>query len=212
MYKNQYYAKESYFEVTQLVNSLIGLLIFPEQAYYRSLEDSQLTMEKDLAALNRIICEKEYYYCSYKETGKVNLIEEQIKRFCDLRRRQEREEVIKEVFGNNLPFEKASPLTILRHMRNAVAHENIGVIPVSRNERITSVLFEDYGCAALRQEGGGFKASYIPPSNNKYYRNRQKFYYGNPLYGYFRIEIPVEELESVLIEISNAILITARRG
>lgn len=208
MTRQQYIANDSYFEVTQLINSLIGLLIFPEQRYYEELKQAQLSMENDFAALNRII-KSDNYYCSYKKTDEASL-DKALQKLCY--KNTKNSELLKNVFGK-LPPEEESPYNILKHMRNAVAHEKVGIIPVSRGEKITSVIFEDCGYAVLKpiSKGGAncYMASYKPiPREN----TRQSNIRSKPSYGYFSIEIPVEELEPVLMEISNVILRIARTG
>ncbi len=92
-------------------------------------------------------------------------------------------------------------------MRNAVAHENVGIIPVSRGGKITSVIFEDCGHATLKNEKNVISAFYETPRQFDKRRDRE-----NPEFGYYNLEIPVEELEPVLMEISNVVLRIARTG
>ena len=202
MTRQQYIANDSYFEVTQLINSLIGLLIFPEQRYYEELKQAQLSMENDFAALNRII-KSDNYYCSYKKTDEASL-DKALQKLCY--KNTKNSELLKNVFGK-FPPEEESPYNILKHMRNAVAHEKVGIIPVNRGEKITSVIFEDCGYAKLKNRKNGISAFYESPRQFDNRRDRD-----NPEFGYFKLEIPVEELEPVLMEISNVILRIARTG
>ena len=214
---HEYNTKDNYFEVTQLINSLIGLLVFPEQQYFVELGRRFRALETDLKTLNTIINKNNgSYFCSYKETQEIPLsAEDQTDYFGSKQSgidRVKKNRVLSKVFRSLEPEEKTS-VNILRHMRNAVSHERIGIIPVSRNEKVTSVVFEDHAIAKIERYKGIFKAQY---TTSKTDRNAlaeiRKLKQEDIIDGYFRLEIDVNDLEMVLMEICNAILRVAREG
>ncbi len=112
---------------TQLINSVLGLLVFPEQQFYNDLS-TYYTRSK----WNRDFrCLSQYLFC-----GDSN-------RF-----------VFHYTFNNKCPSrpkkpEKITPKNILRHMRNAVSHKKISLYPIQDNhegniDEVTDIVFEDY--------------------------------------------------------------------
>lgn len=146
MQKHSYYICDFY-EVTQLLNSLIGLLVFPEQNWYRFISNDPDDLERMFPSLSHYVNnEKGGFESNYKE-------------------------------GDG--EEKKSPRNILRHLRNAVSHEKIGIRPI--NGRID-------GKRVIEQVE--FKDS----------RGSEKF----------RIVFNVEDLEPILMEISDALISLTR--
>ena len=124
-----------YYEVTQLINSLVGLLIFPEQAAYNVLSQNPDDLEKDFPILWKYINGKSGEY-------KNNYVIPYTTKKTD----------------SNYPkkiylAEPKSPRKILNHMRNAAAHYRIGIHPVNGKlddgrTVITHIVFSD-----IRNEG-----------------------------------------------------------
>lgn len=110
------------FEVTQLINSLLGLIIIPTEAYKRKVKDKQLkhhapTEYKKTYNLIAQCAEENRYYCDYQKN--TNTI----------------------IYGN-----EHSVVDFITHIRNAVAHggnKGIHFFPLEENGRITSVYFYD---------------------------------------------------------------------
>jgi hypothetical protein len=110
------------FEVTQLINSLLGLIIIPAEAYKRKVKDVQLkhcapTEYKNTYNLIKQCVEENRYYCDYpKNTNTI-------------------------MRGN-----EHSVVDFITHIRNAVAHggnKGIHFFPLEEHGRITSVYFYD---------------------------------------------------------------------
>ena len=49
--KERNYSVSNYYEVTQLINSLIGLLVFPQQGYYDTLRDKENESRREMKTL-----------------------------------------------------------------------------------------------------------------------------------------------------------------
>lgn len=203
MNDQKYDSSKNYFEVTQLINSLIGLLIFPQQVYYDVL--GRLSLEKDLPTLSRIIQGNENgsFICTYKEKlDKLDLTSEE-KEILHSKDYKKKDKLAEKVFGK-LCQESETPAVILRHMRNAAAHEKLQIKPISQNERISSVVFEDSAFGFIKPKKGDYYPDYGASAEN---RNT-----ASSRYGYFRLEIGVDVLEDVLVEISKAIVFAAAHG
>lgn len=106
------------FEVTQLINSFVGLLIFPKESYYMNVRyyDKFISDEANdiIRELNR---NPNKFRSSYQYTDKR---------------------------GDN-QRERLSAKTLARHFRNAVAHNHLSILPKSLNNDsiITGVEFSD---------------------------------------------------------------------
>lgn len=151
------YEMADFFEVTQLINSLIGLLIFPEQAGYEHISNNPDDLKEMLPLLSEYIEERPGRYMNtYREK-------------------------IKDVPLNKSPYECNSPQNILRHLRNAASHKKMGILPVNGEmvkgkQEIKEVAFMDR-------------------------KNDEQN---------FELKIAVEDLEPLLLEISNVLLKLAR--
>ncbi len=143
---------DDFYDVTQLINSMIGLLIFPEQAGYDSLSNKSIDLEKQFPLLYECISEEGAFYSNYRYLKG----------------------------DNDGDLENKSPQIILKHLRNAASHQEIGILP--ENGRL--------------QNG---KKSIIAVV----FRDQRMSKYGEMK---FQLRIPVEKLEDLLIEISDCII------
>jgi hypothetical protein len=101
------------YEVTLLLNSLVGLLIIPQQEYYKESENS--TDFWKLPTLKKCTEDKSY----------INTYEEN----------------------------KDSPANVIRHMKNAVSHKRLMIIPETANNKdITHIRFSDRAPGGCRFE------------------------------------------------------------
>lgn len=146
------YNISNFYEVTQSINSLIGLLVFPEQTYYDEISENPSDLEKMPTLASYIIGDKkENFHNTYRCSKKAQ-----------------------EWLDN--PVEKFSPKNIIRHFRNAAAHKRISIYPINSGGDITHIEFRD------------------ERSNNK----KEK--------GEFFLRVAVEDLEEILLEISEFVL------
>lgn len=100
--KNKGFVSSDFFEVTQLINSMIGLLVFPEQSYYRLLSNKQEDLEKEYPTLFKyVVGNRGDYRNTYFEDDEYSIPE------------------------------KANPQNLIRHLRNSVAHRKISIFPVN---------------------------------------------------------------------------------
>ena len=60
---------DNYYEVTLLLNSLIGLLVFPQQKYFEEIKKSLGRIE-EFPELNELTSRSGFFYSSYKEAKK----------------------------------------------------------------------------------------------------------------------------------------------
>lgn len=150
------YEIADFFEVTQLINSLIGLLVFPEQAGYEYISNTPTDLKDMLPLL--------YEYIENKPGRYTNTYRE----------------VIRSVPFSQSPDEYNSPRNILRHLRNAASHKEMGILPVNGEivkgrQRIQEIVFKD-----------------------KKARDR--------IEQHFELIIAVEDLEPLLLEIGDVLL------
>ena len=120
MIKEGFYI-DDFYEVTQLINSMVGLLIFPEQAGYDSLSDVASDLEKQFPLLYECISDTSSFNSNYRYTSG----------------------------DNDGDFENKSPRMILKHLRNAASHQRIGILPVNGRlqngeRKIFAVIFRDF--------------------------------------------------------------------
>ena len=172
------------YEVTQLINSILGLLIFPEQNCFKQLRKCTRSLEEMFPNLYQIVSAKDGKYINtYRYIGEGA----QERCFTD--------EDIRSAF-EMLPLEEATPFDLVRHMRNAVAHEHVSIRPISEGGVITSVVFEDEGY------GNADKGT-----KNLKYKTPRHFSkdMDDPRCGWFMLEIDVDSLEGVLFELCDAI-------
>ena len=225
------YPVSHFYEVTQLINSLVGLLIFPKQVYDGLLDRDQneANLEKDLPTVWRIISNDTAFAFTYKEFQKkaegieeyaknratVNEIDSLLSRELDGEKRKElnrqknqlnlaKREIETQLFIN-LPVKALSTYTIIQHMRNAVAHKHLSVFPEEKDQRIEAIIIKDVGEGKIKCSKNG-----MPCDLSYEYREREN---GNdPRYGVFQLRIGVDDLEKVLIEMCNLILEIAKKA
>lgn len=125
------------YDTTQLINSLMGLIILPveanKKAYYFSDLELKNTSKKYYNKLERIL-----YTCIAT------------KRFYD-DYPEDKEKAIK---GNN--SNRISIGSLINHIRNAVAHggnNGLHFFPLEENEEITGIVFYDNQLAKKNNEG-----------------------------------------------------------
>lgn len=156
---------DDFYEVTQLINSLIGLLVFPEQAYYDFLSDREEDLETQYPVLYRCVISKEGHF---------------LNTYCEDFRKH-----------TYLIPEKCHPRNIIRHLRNAASHEQIGIFPES---------------GRLLDGTNVIKAITFHDSRDKKSKNG-KTVIGKEI---FKLTVDIEKLEPLLLEISDRIIQTAR--
>ncbi len=150
--KEQKFDIADYYEVTDLINSLIGLLVFPEQYAFDILPKEEKDLKEKFPKLYKSKSDDTEYQNTYsvKKTGDAEI---------------------------------NSPQDIIRHMRNAVSHNEIRIKPnsgtVSGRYQIVSISFEDY----------------LPKDKKK----KEK-------YPHFYFTIQIKDLEDVLMEICNFLI------
>ncbi len=138
------------YEVTSLINSLVGLLIFPQQMYYEKM--SKHCNWDTLVELKRCVD-------SSYDTPKMRYV--------------------------NSYEEECAPFNILRHMRNAIAHDRIQLYPLAyHNDQLTHIIFKDKEKVEIEISSGR--------KITKEYR--------------FNLTIPVDKLEKVIMEICQYLL------
>lgn len=156
------------YEVTLMINSMIGLLILPEQAYF---DDNRNVLDYSrLSVLKKYVDDTDNYSNTYREK-----------------------------FMN-----EDMPLSIIRHMRNAISHDNIMIIPESaRYGNITHIRFRDAAFSHtdndhLRafEKKKGYSLDYLI---NQAKRNHKNVYE-------FSLRIKVEDLEELLMEIADFLI------
>ena len=184
MGKNGYEISDFY-EVTQLINSLIGLLVFPEQAYFNEMTNNPNDLKRKFPTLSTVV-ESEGYINTYKENYG--------KREWDANTQQVK-----------------SPKNLMLHMKNAVSHmhlmihpENCRLLSGDKEQKITAIVFED-ACPYYYNEHKGEWRSDINLSNFRRHKGSFENYRVNYPYqlAYFKLRIPVENLEAVLMEICD---------
>lgn len=106
------------FEVTQLINSFVGLLIIPKEVYYRDIKySSSFESVQANELMDTLSKNKSKYQSSYS---------------------------YKDSLGNYHP-EQLNAKSLSRHFRNAVAHDHLTILPkdFSGNGSISGIVFED---------------------------------------------------------------------
>lgn len=76
-----YEVDTEYFEVTDLLNSLIGLLIFPEQAVFKEMKSDDRKLEKVLPTLYKCTCRNDYISTYHRKAneGEIGSVIQHIK-------------------------------------------------------------------------------------------------------------------------------------
>ncbi len=106
------------FEITQLVNSFVGMLILPKEAYYKAVRnEAPFRSEEANIIIHRLSRDSSRYSCTY--TYKTR--------------------------NGNQKKEYLTPKNLARHFRNAVAHDNLTIIPqdLGQGGSITGIVFKD---------------------------------------------------------------------
>lgn len=144
------------FEVTQMINSFVGFIMFPKQMFFRYLEpDAEFITEESKQIFERISTnrEKYKYYSTYKKYN------EKTKKY------DEREN------------EELTAKTLILHFRNAIGHEKLSVLPIHSDTTKTIQAFKI-------EDSRKFKNDLME----------------------FSIEIPIEELEELIIGMCDLLL------
>lgn len=177
MRQNEFDVSPKY-EVTSAINSMIGLLVFPEQAAYKKADaDNEINFDK-LPNLYECI-NTDSFYNSYID-------------------------IYSNKFSIVICKEKNIPVEVLKHLRNAVAHERIMIEPLSKDgKNITHIKFEDEKTKKLDCEKKLIVKLDTYPHMEKKKKNKKEYYLYNCK---FQLLIPVEKLEGVLMEIANYLI------
>lgn len=105
------------FEVTQLINSFVGMIILPKESFFERLRhnDRFLSPEGNLL-LNRLSNDLSKYESTYTYTQ-----------------------------GGERRRERLTPKNLSRHLRNAIAHNNLEIIPrdYSKSGKVEGFIFKD---------------------------------------------------------------------
>lgn len=105
------------FEVTQLINSMIGLVTFPKEAFFDRIDAAHAMNTSDkLENLIRSICNNpskyEYRNTYLWNTGCTRNIQGKERAIFELNR-----------------YERLDTMSLIRHIRNAMSHEKLSVFP-----------------------------------------------------------------------------------
>ena len=174
------------YEVTQLINSMIGLVTFPKEAFWEKVLDNgngQYASNK-LINLIRMIEEKPSEF-NYENTYLRKIGKEQLD-------------------GNKWDayskekYEHLSSLSFIRHFRNAISHEKLSVYPydINSDEDIKGFVFEDECKINVLDMGD----KYIRKDSGKTSVLNQRF----------KIKLTVEQIENVAIDICDMFLAVAK--
>ena len=148
------------YEVTLALNSMLGLLVFPQQEYFsESISSNDF---RKLPVLKECMSNTQY--------------------------------------KNTYNEDKNKPANIIKHMRNALSHDRIMIIPESAdNKDITHIRFQDAarsigGKTRPLQNGGNLDRSISEKKRN------------NKIVYEFDLLISVDRLEAVLMEIAEYLI------
>ncbi len=176
--KPQYFnnGRINYFEVTQLVNSLVGLLILPQQRYFKKINNDILKECRIFNTLTKSMCKNLDQIIDSTENTFLNM----------------------PTYINT--FNKDSPTDVLRSMRNAISHNHVMLYPECDgvSPSIQSVVFEDCSTRAAKKLNFLNHVGSILKCNNKDVIEILK------KDGFFRLAIPVDMLEPFLFELCDA--------
>ncbi len=188
--KEKDFAISDYYEVTMLINSLMGLLVFPKESEYTKIGGSFDNFKE----LKSVIDTPNSYFSSYKGE------------------------------------ERICPKNVIRHMRNALSHNKIGICPLSINQvkHISHIVFYDID---IKKDNGEYNTSLVVSSKEVYKKiplsDLEKIFSENILQKVkelkttkplsakdfidenapvFCLVIPIEKLESVVMEICDGII------
>lgn len=170
------YNISNFYEVTQSINSLIGLLVFPEQAYYNNISENPEDLKKMPTLASYIIGDKkENFRNTYRCHKKAQ-----------------------EWLDN--PVEKFSPRNIIRHFRNAAAHTRISIYPINSGGDITHIEFMDEQFNKLikyRDRNSELWYEWKVCNKNRGIELEKEEFF---------LRVAVEDLEEILLEISEFVL------
>lgn len=177
--KSMEYSESDFYEVTQLINSLIGLLIFPEQAYFDNMSEDINDLKKFPKLGNYISDGRgKNFFNTYKSSKNAPLWEDN-------------------------PSEGDTPRNIIRHLRNAVAHGNVSIFPINCTGEITHVDFKDEQCNIRRRTSTSNTSRWIPERHRLQPQKRSQDTIKKEE---FFLRVSVDDLEEVLLEISEFLL------
>ena len=172
------------YETTQLINSAIGLLVFPKEKYYNDmLDDFSFPYNSDEAKLLTNINYNGRCHVDYYSDEKLR---------CQIRNYVDRIYIFK------------SPKQLARRLRNALCHNRLEIMPKqkpnSTGGKIAGFVFTDQG----RVEEEDYKSN----QELKYMIDRKELIHGNEIDCWQRItlELSKEELRILLIGICKLIL------
>lgn len=180
--KSMEYSKSDFYEITQLINSLIGLLIFPEQAYFEN-------MSEDIKDLKRLPTLGSYI----SDGGGKN--------FCNTYKSSKNAPQ-----WEDNPRESFTPKNIIRHLRNATAHGNLSIFSVNCDGEITHVEFKDEQCNRRKRNPTESGSKWIPERYSPQRRTSDDIKKEK-----FLLRVSVDDLEEVLFEISDFLLPMEKR-
>lgn len=184
---NRQYALSDFYEVTQLINSIIGLLVFPQQKYFGKIPQGSLDQNiEEFPVLYSLIQRGDFddtYRFPACRDGKFRYFHP--------------------VWEMN-PKEIKSAKLILKHLRNSVAHFRVMIHPVNGKEEdgkraITGVSFED-ACLHIKKKGKWVKDDSWERANKKIIDYKDGV---ENKWMHFYLFVPVEQLEPLLMEISS---------
>ena len=173
---------------TQLMNSVLGLLVFPQQQFFDKLGKFHLEESWRREGLGTLA---EYVFSCDEQRYKNTYIKWNSKHWC-------------------YELEDQSPQNILRHMRNAIGHKRIKFYPEQANGQgeVTHIVFEDEDDRFVDQEFCKIDKN-RKKGNARWDPERQK----NELEQYitennfttpgFKLKIEKSDLDQVLLEISD---------
>ncbi len=105
------------FEVTQLINSFVGMVILPKESFYHRLRGHNhfLSTEAD-QLITELSRDRDRYFSTYTFEYQGRTVREEL-----------------------------NPKTLSRHFRNAIAHNNLEILPrdFTGEGKITGVIFRD---------------------------------------------------------------------
>lgn len=105
------------FEVTQLINSFVGMIILPKETFYRNLRGySRFLSPKAKLLLDNLANDPRKYSSTYTYEHRGEQIREQL-----------------------------TPKNLSRHFRNAIAHNNLEILPqdYTGEGKVTGFVFKD---------------------------------------------------------------------
>ena len=174
------------FEVTQLINSMIGLVTFPKEAFYgKTLERGNGKYASEY--LHELIhdIKKNPVDFEYQNTYLHNLGEVQ-----DAGKKRSS-------YSKNR-YEELDVLNFIRHFRNALSHEHLSVYPYNSkdDEEIKGFIFEDKKDIQVVDTG----KFYIQKGGKKSTKCIQRF----------KIKLTVEQIEKIAMDICDMLLAVAK--